>query len=481
MAQLRSLFGMPLGQDDQFQPAVEPERVEAGTAPPPPTQNFGAGQPGSPIQPTSGGSAAPNQPVDTSGWDVDGFGIPGYTAAAGSFGSAPSGWDPTKWNDPTHQTPKYVWGRIYQEAQQSGDPNWMQTATDRFMQAYPGSRMISGDKILTPWGEEVDIFRDFGGENGISWNVMGGGGGGSNLFGNLASSPSFAGIAAARPGGGGQAGNEFADPNFQAIIEQLGPLHPQYAEYQAWKQGQGAAGVTGTASGGTATGPAAPQGGMQALYDTIGKMLDMSGDYNSGILNRRVESAREDMNRARSSQSDLMKAQLAERGLLGSGAEITGISGLEEQLGDRYSGTVRDIYADESARSDDRLLKTMSIAAGLSEQDADRIVDWFNAQTSRSVGEGQVAATNRRTDADLQAELSDQALRRDLGFADLGLRGELGRGQLGLGRDEAANAYNLGLGRLGYDYDRLGYEDSWMNNSNLINLIETLFPRDTRS
>jgi hypothetical protein len=413
-----------------------------------------------------------SQPVDTTGWDTDSYGIPGYTAT--NFGDPISGWDPTKWNDPTHQTPKYVWGRIAEEARASGDPNWQQTAIDRFMQAYPGTTYGGRDVIQTPWGEEVDIFRDFGGENGTSWQVNDpNGGGGSFDLSQFLRGPSYAGTAAAAPSGGGVS-NEFADPRFQSVIEQLGPAHPQWAEYQAWKAGQGAA--SGSVSGGSVSGPQAPQGGMQSLYDVIGKMLNMSGDYNQGILDRRVESARESMNRARSSQSDTLRAQLAERGLLGSGAETTAISGLEEDLGDIFAGQARDIYADESARADDRLLRTMSIASGLSQQDADRLVDWFNAQTNRSVGEGQVAATNRRTDADAAAAARDADIRERLGLGDLGLRRDLGFGELDLNRDEAMNAYNLGVGNLGLGYDRLAFDQSSNNDENLIRIIQTLFP-----
>jgi hypothetical protein len=377
-----------------------------------------------------------------------------------------------------------VWGRIYDEARASGDPNWQQTAVQRFQQAYPGTTYNGKDVIYTPWGEQVDIFQDYGptsaSMNGVSWNVAGAQNAPSSFqqFQGLFGSPSYAGVAAAAPSGGGGGAPDFSDPSTQALIEQLGPLHPQWQQYQAWKTGAGAGTTSGSASGGSATGPQAPQGGMQALYDTIGKMLNMSGDYNSGILNRRVESAREDMNRARSSQSDLMKAQLAERGLLGSGAEITGMSGLEEQLGDRYAGTVRDIYADESAAADKRLLETMGIAAGLSGQDAQRLVDWFNAHTNKEVGLGQIAATNHRTDTEAATAARDASIREALGMGDLGLRRDLGFGQLGLDSDIAQNNYNLGQGNLGLGYDQLNAQNTWNSDANLIKIIQTLFPSD---
>lgn len=420
--------------------------------------------------------AAP-PPVDTTGWDVDHYGIPQYTAQ--SFGSAPSGWDPTKWADPTHQTPKYVWGRIYNEAMQGGDPNRlepaeMQQAIQRLQQAYPGLQVYD-DLAITPWGERIDIFTDFGptsaSRNGISWGVEGAGGGGMDFDMNqlqaMLGNQQRLGQSSAQSNPGQWS---LADYNSGSMECNAG-MSPQDCVdfYNRWRpktpeQGGGAA---GGASGGSASGAQAPAGGMQELYTMLSKLMGIGGEYNKDILNRRVESSRESMNRARSSQSDLLKAQLAERGLLGSGAETTAITGLEEDLGDIYAGNVRDIYADESERSDKRLMDTLGIAAGLSGQDAQRLVDWFNAHAGRDIGMGQIAATNRRTDADSAAE----AGRLGLGYGQLDLDRMLGTGRLGIDNMRAVNDYNLGLGDIGLRRD-LGFGQ--LENQNIGNLITVL-------
>lgn len=449
----------------------DPTNVQYGfpEAPPPPVQtNPNQQMPTVTDQPRTGSVAG----MDTSGWDVDSYGIPQYTAQ--NFGSAPSGWDPAKWGDPTHQTPKYVWGRIYQEAQASGDPNWQQQAVERFMQAYPGTQYGGKDVVWTPWGEEVDLFRDYGGENGVSWGVAGApsGDGGFDLNALIAQMGNRTNLSQSSDPSQWSAqdaasGAIECDPGSGMSAQDCADFYNRYRPKVA-------TGGSGAASGGstTTTGPQAPQGGMQALYDQIGKLLDLGGEYNEGILNRRVESARESMNRARSSQTDLLRSQLSERGLLGQGPEVTALTGLEEQLGDIYGGQVRDIYADESARSDNRLLETMAIAAGLSGEDASRLVDWFNAQTGRDVGMGQIAATNRRTDADAAAE----AGRLGLGYGQLDLDRMLGSGRLGLENLDVVNRYNLGLGDLGLRRDLGMYGAQNDQMSQMLEIIRLMNP-----
>src|SRR5262245_20678775 len=44
-------------------------------------------------------------------WDTGGYAVPGYVSQTYNP-QAVSGYDPAKWGDPNHQTPKYVVGRI---------------------------------------------------------------------------------------------------------------------------------------------------------------------------------------------------------------------------------------------------------------------------------------------------------------------------------------------------------------------------------
>src|SRR5262245_10078655 len=72
-----------------------------GTPPPPP--------PPPEPEPTP---APPPTPAPTPDYITDGYGVPKYMAQ--NFGAALPGYDAEKWGNPLHQTPKYVWGRIYQ-------------------------------------------------------------------------------------------------------------------------------------------------------------------------------------------------------------------------------------------------------------------------------------------------------------------------------------------------------------------------------
>jgi len=137
--------------------------------------------------------------VDSSKWDTDGYGAPKYTAQ--NYGNAVAGFDQTKWADPNHQTPKYVVGRILQEASGGtgnlADPTQRAAAIAKIQEAYPGATYDGKDKIVMPDGGTVDIFTGASaGQYGIAWqpetgpggqplpNEASAGAGGGNPFGS---------------------------------------------------------------------------------------------------------------------------------------------------------------------------------------------------------------------------------------------------------------------------------------------------------
>lgn len=120
---------------------------------------------------------AAGQSIDKSKWNTDGFATPGYTAS--SFGPVLSGWDATKWNDPNHQTPKYVVGRILTEVGDLKNPDNRAAAISKIQQAYPGAQFNGKDKVTIPGVGTVDIFRGASvGEFGAAFQVEGAEGGG---------------------------------------------------------------------------------------------------------------------------------------------------------------------------------------------------------------------------------------------------------------------------------------------------------------
>lgn len=111
-----------------------------------------------------GGASSPQTLApkpDSSKWNTDGYATPGYTAQ--NAGGVLSGFDATKWNDPNHQSPKYVFGRILQEAA-GGDgrletPEQRDAAVKNILQAYPGATFDGKQKVTMPDGGVIDIFQ----------------------------------------------------------------------------------------------------------------------------------------------------------------------------------------------------------------------------------------------------------------------------------------------------------------------------------
>jgi len=86
-------------------------------------------------------------------------------------GGAPAGWDPTKWADQSHTTPKYVIGRILQKYPST--PDGLRQALGEIQQAFPGASISgsNGDRLTIPGLGTFDVGRGFaqGGNQGWQW------------------------------------------------------------------------------------------------------------------------------------------------------------------------------------------------------------------------------------------------------------------------------------------------------------------------
>jgi hypothetical protein len=157
------------------------------------------------VTPPAAPPATPNP-----AWNTNGYAPPGYTAA--NPYSAPSGWDATKWADPNHQSPKYVVGRILQEA--SGgtgalrDQAQRDAAIAKILQAYPGAKFDGKDKVTFPDGGVVDIFGGAGaGQYTAAWMPVTGPGGAALPQGGGGMAQSPQGWTLPYPQAGGDLGN----------------------------------------------------------------------------------------------------------------------------------------------------------------------------------------------------------------------------------------------------------------------------------
>lgn len=153
------------------------------------------------------------------------------------------------------------------------------------------------------------------------------------------------------------------------------------------------------------------------------------GAFNNDVYTKRVSNASDTINRFKQSQLATDKAALAERGLIGSGPEQTAYGRLGENIAGIYGNAVTGIEADEAQKADDRMMRSLELATGMTEEEARNAIAQFNAETNRTgtlgnlaLGQGQLALGN------LQA--NNQYT--------------LGLGNLGLGNYQATNTYNLG-------------------------------------
>lgn len=181
-------------------------------------------------------------------------------------------------------------------------------------------------------------------------------------------------------------------------------------------------------SGGSAS---AQSGSAPANFQSIMGVLQglfPGGAYNQNIVNSRTEGAREDLARFQKYQNQNDRAALANRGLIGSGPEASAQGKLTQDIADKYQNAVRGIYNDESQNADQRMMQALGLASNMTDEQARQAIDWFNANSNR-----------------------------DLGMGNLDLNRTLGVGNLALGNMKATNDYNLGLANYGLNRDQLEY------------------------
>lgn len=351
-----SMYPAPGGEAPQ---GGQPPAQQVGAVPPPPSAVGPVGTPAAAI-PTG-------QSINQALWHTGGYAAPAAWNV-GNYGATPGGYDDAKWMDPNYLTPKYAVGKLYQSGKLAGTP--LEEIVKQIQAAYPGTGW-NGKDLLTnfPGIGNVDFIRDFGltsaSENGLAWQPES-----ENAGPEAAISSLFSGVQL--PQGGGQ----------QAP---------------------------------------SPDGGAPAANNELMTILRslISGGGNQDILNRRVESARTHLDSDRQSQTDYLLAKLADQGLIGSGPVQSSLAGLESDLGANFGDEVNQIYADESANADSRMMTALSLMSGLSTADQNRALEWFKANTD--AGQGQ-----QRIDLDQS----------------------LGLGNLALGNARLGADYSLGLGNL---------------------------------
>lgn len=247
-------------------------------------------------------------------------------------------------------------------------------------------------------------------------------------------------------------------------------------------------------------GPESPKGGNRETIDKILKqLLENGGNFDQALVDTRLSSARDRLNRFRSSQLDTDKAALAERGQIGSGGEAAALTSLDSDIAGQFGTALTDIYGNEQENADKRLIAALQSGTGLSIADAQNAIDKYNAETGRMGTEGNLDLGKQRLALDellgkgrldldtilgkggLDIDRARLDLDRQLGTGKLDLDRILGMGGLDLSKTGQQLDWNKFLGQLGLDRERLGFDMDRTNMDQLIQILQQLQNGATQS
>lgn len=182
-----------------------------------------------------------------------------------------------------------------------------------------------------------------------------------------------------------------------------------------------------------------------------GILSDPSSVFNKGLVNSEVMNARDQLEGQKNTQTQSLEAQLAQRGLAGSGAETTGLEELTSQLNNQFGNAVTSIYKNAGDQANNELSSVIAAATGLAPADANNLISQYEAATSRGVGTGNVLNQGQSTANSLL-----------LGLGNLGLQSQ---GQ-SIGAQEFMDTFGL-------NQEQLANQIAQGNDSQLIDLLKT--------
>lgn len=304
-------------------------------APPPYNEGGVPGENGNPnpapITPPPTQDTPPPTPTggpDTSKWDTNGYPIPGHTA--GNPGQAPAGWDPLKWADPNHQSPKYVVGRIL--SQYPPTTAGLQQAIAEIAKAYPGAKLVGPGDIDLGFGDgAVDVLIGAAsGGSGWTWIDQAGASQGP------APAPAPAPPPVPAPGGGG--GGEVPPP------VQVGDKK---------------------------TNPMLNNPGMTEAFAALMKALGMAVPDAAGLK----EASKENLLATRQADLDSLQAKAAAQGMGRSGIPIAVDASIRDQFDSNLTGSYRDIDQTVQQQGFENL---MGVAQGFQSHGAEQFGQEFS-------------------------------------------------------------------------------------------------------
>lgn len=292
--------------------------------------------------------------------------------------SAPIGFDAAKWADPTHQTDKYVAGKLAQAGNTMPDIVAALNANGQHRYTQVGD-----DSVQDENGDIYDVWYDFDnatGQKHPQWTLVGGptweaqNGGGGGGFG--AGGGFGGGSGAAIPswlqsmfggGGGGGGGNAFLPGGFSQ---------------------DGADPMSALIDSGTAglilNGGATPfSGSLQAQL----MQLIANGGVSPDIATKLI-GAREHAALAQQGMLEDARAALAGQGALSvpgvqQGTTDATIGKISEKIAPEFADALRDIYGQALDQSNQSFMNALQVATGLSQQESNALLNALGQGTSR--------------------------------------------------------------------------------------------------
>lgn len=161
------------------------------------------------------------------------------------------------------------------------------------------------------------------------------------------------------------------------------------------------------ASGGRSAGPRRVTGGAA------------SGDgVNDDIVRSRYESARELLDKGRRTMINDLEGDLTSRNLMSEpgieqGAHIGGLNRITEKIAPEFSRALRDIYTDESAKADARMMTSLQLATGFSTEQARTLLAGIGEGTARQSALADIALRSLQTNMAWSQFLAEFGLKRD--------------------------------------------------------------------
>lgn len=375
------------------------------------------------------GGGKPVPPVDTEDYSNS----PGNTAGGQHTPPPPPpafsrtaennpGLDATKWLS-GYVSPKYAWHEIglqHDLTNDAGRAAALAAAQSQFPEWFGGASW-EGDDFLNLGENPNSAWNGVTGFDAI-FNASGEGGGTRPWMGNESFAPGY-GPQGGSPAGS-QAGSQAGGFDLSSMLSLFGDMGQDYGGPQSSGvfpsdnlQQVGQDPFSELITGGLAA--LIGSGGQgfsevgDASNDALMRMLESGGGFNEDIINARMESARENAERWRKGQMDTLQAGLADRGLIGSGPERTGMEKIGLEMEGIGATALRDIFADQSGAADERLMQALGMGMGAGQANNRTLLDTLGEGTNRQNVLAQIAMDSLGQNMEWQQFLSTFGLSQD--------------------------------------------------------------------